>query len=52
VAAKGGIPSKTKPDMAAQWKRVAIPPAAINPLIRLKETFFILTKTPMKLTLL
>jgi hypothetical protein len=41
------MPSKTKPDMAAQWKRVAIPPAAKNPLIRLKETFFILADTPV-----
>jgi hypothetical protein len=33
--------------MAAQWKRVAIPPAAINPLILLKGTFFILADTPV-----
>jgi hypothetical protein len=46
------MPSKTRPDMATQWKRVAIPPAAINPLTRLKGTFFILADTPIQLTLL
>ncbi|SIO20999.1 hypothetical protein SAMN05878442_1518 [Vreelandella aquamarina] len=37
--------------MAAQWKRVAIPPAAINPLILLKGTFFILADTPVAITI-